>query len=128
MSDVRSQMYEVKCLYPLIYSCKEIKNVRCKKSNVWCQMFISVHLTFDMKHLTSDICSVNIHLTFDMKHLTSYIKKCILTTYTITGLFYIPAYSYTQHRDTLSASFYIKSNCLKVGTKIKFRNKRFIFS
>jgi len=47
----------------------------------------------------------------------------IITTCTITGLFYIPAYSYTQHRDTLSSAFYIKSECLKVGTKIKFRNK-----
>ena len=51
------------------------------------------------------------------------IMSYIITTCTITGLFYIPAYSYTQHRDTLSSSFYIKSKCLKVGTKIKFKNK-----
>jgi len=85
-------------------------------------MFISVHLTFDMKHLTSDICSVNIHLTFAMKHLTSYIK-CILTTCTIIIFMYNSAFSNIHQRDTLSSSFYIKSECLKEGVKIKFKNK-----
>jgi len=46
----------------------------------------------------------------------------ILSTYTTIGLFHITAYSYTQPKDTISASFYIKSKCLCVGTKIKFKN------